>query len=311
MNENWIMSRRKFLSITGTTSVGLLISPELWAKNGEKPLIRFGLLSDIHYADREPAGNRFYRQSLAKVKEAIDLMNHKKVDFVIEMGDFKDQDAVPNETNTLKYLTDIESVFQKFTGPTYHVLGNHDMDGISKQQFLERVKNTGISKTESYYSFNRKKIHFVVLDGNFTQAGVEYDHGNFTWDDTFIPESQINWLMHDLESSKHPVVVFIHQMLDDSKGVNQNVKNAAEVRQVLEKSGKVICVFQGHVHEERYNHINGIHYYSVNAVVDDSGTASNAYQIVDVYKDGSLEIKGFRRASNQEFSANQMLKYEK
>ncbi|MFY9154451.1 MAG: metallophosphoesterase [Prolixibacteraceae bacterium] len=303
MSENWILSRRKFLQITGTSAAGIIISPTLLANNSEKPLIRFGLFSDIHYAGREAAGKRFYRESLAKVQEGIDLMNHKKVDFVIELGDFKDQDAVPNEANTLKYLTEIESVFRKFAGPTYHVLGNHDMDGISKQQFLERVKNTRIPKTESYYSFNRNKIHFVVLDANFTQAGVSYDHGNFTWDDTFIPEIQTSWLKEDLKSSKYPVVVFVHQMLDDSKGVNQHVKNAAEVRQILEHSGKVLAVFQGHVHEERYNAINGIHYYSVNAVVDDEGTKNNAYQIVEVFNDGSLEIKGFRRASNHEFSA--------
>lgn len=311
MNENWILSRRRFLGVAGTSAAGILISPTLLANTGEKPLIRFGLLSDIHYADREAAGKRFYRESLTKVQEGINLMNHKKVDFVIELGDFKDQDAVPNEAKTLKYLTDIESVMQKFAGPTYHVLGNHDMDGISKQQFLERVKNTGIPKSDSYYSFNRKKIHFVVLDANFTQTGLEYDHGNFTWDDTFIPEHQTNWLKEDLKTSKYPVVVFIHQMLDDSKGVNQNVKNAAEVRQILEQSGKVLVVFQGHVHEERYNSINGIHYYSVNAVVDNGGTENNAYQIVEVFKDGSLEIKGFRRASNHEFSTLKQLNSEK
>jgi len=40
-------------------------------------------------------------------------------------------------------------------------------------------------------------------------------------------------------------------MLDDSKSKTQSVKNAVEVRQILEQSGKVLCVFQGHVHKER------------------------------------------------------------
>lgn len=257
------------------------------------------MLSDIHYADREPAGDRFYRQSLAKVQEAVDQMNRERLDFVIELGDFKDQDAVPNESRTLSYLSGIETVFQKFNGPTYHVLGNHDMDGISKQQFLESVDNTGISGTKSYYSFNKKKIHFVVLDGNFTKEGKAYDHGNFSWDDASIPESQVKWLNDDLKQNKLPVIVFIHQMLDDSKNAKQAVQNAAEVRQILEQTGKVICVFQGHVHEERYNLINGIHYYSVNAVVDGNGPENNAYMVVDVYKDGSLKLDGYRRATDR------------
>ena len=300
MSENWILSRRKFLGIAGTTTAGLMLSSNLFAKNGEKPMIRFGLISDVHYANRESAGTRFYNQSLTKVQEAIDRMNQEKLGFVIELGDFKDQDAVPNEANTLKYLTDIESVFQKFKGPTFHVLGNHDMDGISKQQFLERVENTGIPNTESYYSFNQKGIHFVVLDGDFTKDGKAYDHGNFSWEDASIPEEEIGWLKSDLKSNKLPTIVFIHQMLDDSKSVKQAVQNAAEVRKILETSGNVICVLQGHVHEERYNLINGIHYYSVNAVVDGDGPENSAYMIVDVYKNGSLKIDGYRRATDRE-----------
>jgi len=300
MSNNWKISRRKFLGIAGASAAGLFISPKLLAKSNPKPILRFGMISDVHHADREPAGIRFYRQSLTKLQEAIAQMNQEKLDFVIELGDFKDQDAVPNEANTLKYLTDIESVFQKFDGPTYHVLGNHDMDGISKQQFLERVENTGIPKTKSYYSFNREKIHFVVLDGNFTKEGKAYDHGNFSWEDTSIPEEEIGWLKNDLKLNKLPVIVFIHQMLDDTKSVKQAVQNSAEVRQILEQSGRVICVFQGHVHEERYNLINGIHYYSVNAVVDGDGPENSAYMIVDVYKDGSLKIDGYRRATDLE-----------
>jgi predicted phosphodiesterase len=304
MNKTWTISRRRFLVITGATTAGLLVYPELFARSGKKPLIRFGMLSDVHYADREPAGNRFYRQSLGKVRECIDLMNQEKVDFVIELGDFKDQDQVPNEANTLKYLTTIESVFHQFKGATYHVLGNHDMDGISKEQFLSRVVNTGIPAMKSYYSFNQNSFHFVVLDGNFTKEGKEYDHGNFNWEDSMISADQLNWLKDDLNKNKLPVIVFIHQMLDDSKNVKQAVQNAAEVRQILEQSGKVLCVFQGHVHEERYNRINGIHYYSVNAVVDGDGPENNSFMIVDVYNDGSLMVKGFRRATDRDFTKN-------
>jgi len=300
MSENWTLSRRKFLGITGATTAGLIFSPNVFAKSGQKPIIRFGMISDVHYADRGPAGIRFYNQSLGKVQEAINRMNQEKLDFAIELGDFKDQDEVPNEANTLKYLTDIEAVFQKFNGPTYHVLGNHDTDGISKQQFLERVENTGIPNTESFYSFNLKGIHFVVLDGDFTKEGKAYDHGNFSWDDSFIPESQINWLKDDLKENSLPVVVFVHQMLGNWRDVKLEVQNAAAVRQILEQSGKVLCIFQGHVHEESYNLINGIHYYSVNAVVDGDGPENNAYMIVDVYKNGSLKIDGYRRASDRE-----------
>lgn len=299
--NHYTISRRKFIGLTGATAAGLLISPRIGAQNDLVPVIRFGMLSDVHYADREPAGTRFYRQSIEKVNECIDLMNREKVNFVIELGDFKDQDAIPNEANTLKYLEAIEGAFHQFNGPTYHVLGNHDMDGISKEQFLTRVVNTDIPTSESYYSFNQNGFHFVVLDGNFTRDGKAYDHGNFTWDNTLIPESQVNWLKDDLKVNQLPAVVFIHQMLDDSKSKEQSVQNAAQVRQILEQSGKVICVFQGHVHEERYSLINNIHYYSLIAVTDNEGPENNCYMIVDIYKDGSLTVDGYRRATDRKF----------
>lgn len=299
------ISRRKFIQLAGATTTGLLICPATGATNAGKPVLRFGILSDVHYADREPADGRFYPQSELKLKEGIDQMNRDKVDFIIELGDFKDQDAVPTEAQTLKYLETIEHIFQQFDGPTYHVLGNHDMDSISKQQFLNHVVNTGISDSESYYSFDQKGFHFIVLDGNFTQEGTAYDHGNFSWDDAYIPDSQINWLKLDLKATQGPAIVFIHQMLDDSKNKKQSISNAAQVRQVLEQSGKVLCVFQGHVHEERYSQINQIHYYSLFAMVDNDGPENNSYMRVDIFKDGSLEVKGYRRATDRQFSSNQ------
>lgn len=300
MSEDWKLSRRKFLGIAGTSAVGLMVALDLAAMVNGKPVLRFGMITDVHYADREPAGKRFYRQSLSKVKEAIDRMNAEKLDFVIELGDFKDQDEKPDEPMTLKYLTDIESVFRKFNGPTYHVLGNHDMDGISKQQFLERVVNTGIPKDKSYYSFDQKGFHFVVLDGNFTKDGKAYDHGNFSWEDAFIPNDEINWLQNDLKVNKLPVIVFVHQMLEESKSKSHVVANAPEVRSILEQAGNVRCVFEGHVHEEIYRQINGIHYYSLNAVIDGDGPENNAYHVVSVFKNGSLLVDGFRRASDRE-----------
>ena len=300
MSEKWILTRRRFLGISGITTAGMLISPELLATGANQPALRFGMISDIHYADREPAGNRFYRQSIPKMKEAIDRLNQEKLDFVIELGDFKDQDTTPNESKTITYLETIETAFQQFNGPTYHVLGNHDMDSLSKQQFLERVENTGIPKTASYYSFNKNGFHFIVLDGNYSKDGKSYDHGNFSWDEAIIPNDELDWLKSDLAQNQLPVIVFIHQMLDESKNAKQAVQNAPEVRQVLEKSGKVRAVFQGHVHEERYNQINGIHYYSVNAMIDGDGPENSAYMVVDVYNDGSLKIDGFRRASDRE-----------
>jgi metallophosphoesterase superfamily enzyme len=108
---------------------------------------------------------------LDKLAACVAEMNRERVDFLVELGDFKDQDTPPVESRTLEYLERIEGVFRKFEGPRYHVLGNHDMDSISKAQFLARVENAGIPSERSYYSFDLRGIHGVVLDANFTREG--------------------------------------------------------------------------------------------------------------------------------------------
>jgi predicted phosphodiesterase len=89
---------------------------------------RFGIVSDCHYADAETVGSRYYRQSLDKLSECVEVMNGERVDFLIELGDFKDEDTPAVEEKTISYLRAAEQVFEKFKGPRHHVLGNHDAD---------------------------------------------------------------------------------------------------------------------------------------------------------------------------------------
>ena len=218
-------------------------------------------------------------------------MNEQKVDFLVELGDFKDQDSPPTEQKTLSYLRAIETIFCKFNGPTYHVLGNHDLDSLSKAQFMTNIENTGIGSDTSYYSFDSNGVHFVVLDANYKSDGADYDHGNFDWTDANIPPAELQWLRRDLAASRGAVIVLIHQLLDGTG--SHYVKNAAEVRQVLEQSGRILAVFQGHQHNGGYSQIEGIHYYTLKAVVEGSGPESNSYAIVEANPDGSITVTGY------------------
>ncbi len=90
--------------------------------------IRFGLFADAHFARTETLWARYYVQSKAKLNDAINTFNESDLDFVIELGDFKDEGNPPNREETIEFLVEIEDVLSRFRGPVYHVLGNHDMD---------------------------------------------------------------------------------------------------------------------------------------------------------------------------------------
>lgn len=297
--ERWLVTRRDFLSATGVATFGFALSAARPTRAGE-PMLRFGMVTDCHYAARGPQGTRHYAESMDKLAECVQCMNDKRADFLIELGDFKDQDSPPESEKTLAHLRRIEERFRQFKGPRFHVLGNHDVDSVSKEQFMAEVENTGIAPDRIHYSFDIKGMHGVVLDANYRKDGKPYSRGVFDWVDANIPAPQLQWLHDDLAASPGPAVVFIHQRLDGAGDVY--VKNAAEVRRALEASGKVAAVFQGHHHDGGYQCIEGIHYYTLKAMVEGAGQASSSYALVEVQATGDLTVTGFRRAEGMALS---------
>jgi hypothetical protein len=111
-----------------------------------------------------------------------------------------------------------------------------------------------------YYSFDKKGVHIMVLDGN-DPGGKSEGYKRF------ISEKQLNWISTDLRATTLPTLVFSHQTLDDSTGV----ENSQDVRKILEEAKtetgqeKVVACFCGHYHDDQAKQINGIHYIRINS----------------------------------------------
>jgi alkaline phosphatase len=260
-------------------------SMTLWADSPVRP-VRFGMITDFHYADRPQLGSRFYSQSKQKLEEAIRIFNQSHLDFIVELGDLKDQDDPPSSSRTLGYVDEIEAVMQQFHGPVYHVLGNHDMDSISKQDFLSYTRNHGAAAGKNHYSFMMNGLKFIVLDANYNADGTDYASGNFDWTYAQIPDSQLKWLQAELAEGDGPVIIFVHQLLDWFSGAPEalTIKNAQAAVEILEKSRRVLAVFQGHFHEGNRSERNGIHFHTLNAAVEGSLPENNSFAIVEIDK---------------------------
>jgi hypothetical protein len=291
----WRMDRRDFLRCSALSFAGLLAGAGCagpGAGSLRRPL-RFGLVTDLHYADREPAKTRFYRESLAKAREAVERLNGERLSFLGVLGDVKDMAPGEAEERTLGHLVAINAELRRFAGPVRHVLGNHDMDNLSKAQVLA-VLNPGAVTDRGYHAFSEGGVRFVMLDACFGRDGKPYDHGRFDWRDTFVPAEELGWLESELAATREPVVVLAHQRLDGSGDLY--VKNSVEVRGILEKSGTVLAVFQGHDHPGDHRRLGGIHYYTLKAVVEGAGEENNAYATVEVHPNLDLTVTGYRRA---------------
>lgn len=264
------------------------------AQQGERPKVRFGVITDLHYADKPSHGTRYYRETPAKLAEAAERFRLDKPDFLVELGDLIDSaDSLESELGYLKRINrDVSAISEH----RHYVLGNHCVQRLTKKEFLGSV-----GQEQSFYSFDSGGHHFIVLDACFRSDGEPYGRLNSDWKDANLPAEEVGWLRADLADNAKPTLVFAHQRLD--VGRPYGIGNAPEIRKLLEDSGQVRAVFQGHSHKNDYNEIAGIHYVTLVAMIEGSGLENNGYSTVDLDEDGSIRIRGFRTQQNYTWNA--------
>lgn len=290
-------TRRAFLQDGTLCLAGLAGGPAMAADTEARPLLRVGLMTDLHYADKEPTKTRFYREALAKLDEAVAAMNREKPALVVELGDFIDQaDSVERE---IEWLRTMESHYARLAMPRHYVLGNHCVGTLTKREFARHTRATG-----GHASVEAGGVTFLLLDACFRSDGAAYERRNFDWRDANLPPAELAWLESELDRASGPVIVLAHQRLDADEA--HAVRNAAAVRARLERSGKVLAVFQGHSHRNDHQQIAGIPYTTLVAMVEGSGAENNGYSLLDVFADGSLRLTGFRRQVHRELGAEKV-----
>ncbi|MET3115122.1 hypothetical protein AAKU52_002866 [Pedobacter sp. CG_S7] len=162
--------------------------------------------------------------------------------------------------------------------PFFQALGNHDMnyrnggDETSDITFKEVYGPT-------YYSFNRGKAHYVVLD-NVRYLGTERNY------DGYISEAQLSWLAKDLEYVKKDALVILNLHIP----VHNSVKNNADLYAIL-ADYKNVHIMSGHTHYNKNVISNGIFEHN-------HGTVCGAWWTGPVCEDGTprgygvYEVKG-------------------
>ncbi len=214
--------------------------------------VKFGIITDIHH-DIIPDAPKRLDVFLKAARKA-------NVDFVIDLGDFA----------MIKQENDAFVEQWKNSGiEHYNVLGNHDMDNCSKEEFMEYV-----GMKSRYYSFEKRGVLFIVLDANNMKKGEEYIHyknANFYTNEAthaWIDPEQVEWLDNELKRDFKTIIIFSHQPLD------AQVYNGKEIQKMLETENKragytkIPVAFSGHLHMDYETVINGISYIQINSASD-------------------------------------------
>lgn len=212
--------------------------------------LKFAVISDIH-PDIMYDGDFRLRSFLAEAEK-------NDVDFIIELGDF----CYAKEENRAFLSVWNRSVI----ADKYHVLGNHDMDQCSKEEYMRFV-----GMNTRYYSFDKGDFHFIVLDPNNMYINgkyIAYNKGNyFRYEKNrdYVDKEQLDWLVSDLKGTDKRCILFSHECLENV------VKNGDVVRGILENENKscgfkkVVAAFSGHNHTNYTREINGIQYIQLNS----------------------------------------------
>jgi 3',5'-cyclic AMP phosphodiesterase CpdA len=272
----------------------------------EAPTLRFAVLADVQYADKPTNGKREYRESKAKLVDAVREINRQDVDFVIQLGDLIDAGA--------ESLAAILPVYEGLRAKQYHALGNHDF-APGRAALLEQL-----AMPDPYYDFTVKGWRFVVLDGMDVSVGGGWPAGSpnllageqmldsltarsspnaVPWNGG-VGEAQQRWLRDTLQAAERAgerVIVFCHfPVLAAASTPVHLLWNHDAVLSILSASPAVAAYMNGHDHHGGYAEANGIHFTTLEGVVE-SG-ADNAYAIVELFSD-RLEIRGHGAVSSR------------
>ena len=88
------------------------------ASCSQHKVVRFGICADVHKDVMHDADQR--------LQAFVGEMNESDVDFIVELGDF----SQPQDYNS-SFL----NVWNSYEGPSFHVLGNHDMDNDAGERY--------------------------------------------------------------------------------------------------------------------------------------------------------------------------------
>lgn len=281
MSNSSFLTRRGFLQ-SGATVAGMgLLSQETGAAQAGQTSspatpFRFIHLTDIHVQPERGAADG-WMQCVRKVNQL-----NPRPDFVITGGDLI-MDALAADADRIDLEWSLfDAAAQELEVPVYHAIGNHDIGGWSPKSRLAK-QDARYGKTrfadrycqgQTYYSFDHKGWHFVVLDSIGQSPNEDSESGYLG----IIDDAQMEWLANDMSKigREVPTVIVTHipffsTVLQTMEGPQTPPKsvglvtNAHLVRELLEPYN-VQLVLSGHGHVRERIEIRGVTYIQSGAV---------------------------------------------
>lgn len=268
--------RRNFVKKLAGAAALPLLSPAIGVSAHDHPVESFEFLhlTDMHVR-RKRKGDQGYMQCVSHVNR-----HSSSADFVLMGGDLAFDGNYTDKDEFIDQIGLYKSISDKLSMPYYNSIGNHDVLGWSSRRKVaaddpdlgKKLIMDKLNMQNSYYSFNHKGWHFVVLDSIHpveAAHGMGYKAG--------LGEAQLEWLRFDLgKHSSSPTVVMTHiaafchigQINGDPKFNpfgHMVIDDSVAFRKIIERHN-VKAVLQGHSHVPEDFYYNGIWYITSQSV---------------------------------------------
>ena len=228
----------------------------------------------------------------------VDKMNGSvRPDAVIHLGDAIEDEG--SALDTQRYELVVETL-GKLACPVFHVAGNHDSVHLSDGQLLKAWGRTG-------------STHYAADVGGYRLIAL---HTHEIKDQrVFIDEPQLAWLEAELSQPGPPAIVVMHHSAADQVLIGNRwfegrphiclVQERKRLRAIIEASGRVLCVVNGHLHWNQLTVHGGVPYVTVQSLIenldeDAPGRPANAHALLSVtHSRVLLQIAGEETARYQ------------
>jgi 3',5'-cyclic-AMP phosphodiesterase len=247
--------------------------------------IRIGLVTDIHYGPdvdvrRGSAAVELLARFTARMRDQF------RPDLIADLGDrINDVDV---ETDR-RGLGKVREMLEAASTPIVYAWGNHDLINVPPAD-----ARAILGKQADYESFDASGYHIVIL--NSQDPTVEHIGGT-------LSATQLDWLEQDLRRSSLPAVVLCHHPLDEQDPGRHwyfadhpdhaLAGNRERARRIISANGRVRAVFNGHMHLNTVEVIDGVPYVTVMSLVDSKLTngPSGCFAEIVLTDGGAVEVR--------------------
>jgi 3',5'-cyclic AMP phosphodiesterase CpdA len=266
------VDRRRFLALLGSSAALTAVDTPLAAQRSAPAAaedFNFIFLTDTHIQPELDASKG--------CAMAFRKMRDVRADFAIQGGDHVFDALAVAKQRSISLFDLYDKTQQDLSLKVYHTIGNHDCLGLTPQSgvtpsdplYGKRYFEEHVSKT--YYSFDHKGVHFIVLDSIGFTPDRSYEGR--------IDSRQLAWLKSDLaaQPAARPIIVAVHiplvSAVDNYLPVpatppphhGMTVINSSDVTPLFE-GHNVLAVLQGHTHINERVEWQGVPYITSGAV---------------------------------------------